>query len=365
MHLNIIHGGDLDLIEKKYKIPKNEILDFSSNINPLGSPKSVKDKLIKNIDIIETYPDKNYENLKLNISSYTNCSFEHILVGNGATEIITSLIQSLNPKNSMLILPSYSEYEKELKKIKCKINFFYSYEEDDFKININNLLNKLTNEMDLLILCNPNNPTGFYLDNSNLEIILSHCKKNNIFVMIDETYAEFLTFDKNSSAINLTKKFSNLFVIRGTSKFFAVPGIRLGYAICSNNNLLDLINKNFDLWNVNSFANLAGITMFNDTKFINDSKALIKNELNNFFVSLNQLSKLKLFKTSSNFILCKILTDKIKSYEIFEILIKQKILIRDAKDFDGLNTSFFRFCIKTPEQNSILIKNLKNISILH
>ena len=351
------HGGDLDIIEKNYKIAKENIIDFSGNINPLGISNKLEKTIKDNLSVITTYPDKDYISLKEAISKYCNCDKNHIIVGNGATEIISLFIKNLSPKNAIIISPSYSEYERELKNNNCNINFFNLEEDDDFLLNIDKLINCINDKIDLIVLCNPNNPTGTAINNEQIKRILNKCK----FLMIDETYAEFSSISENICATSLVNDYDNLFVIRGTSKFFGVPGIRLGYGICKNKTILDKINKHKDPWSVNSIANLIGITMFNDNEYIEKTKNLIFNQKLYIFEELSKIKNLKFYKTNSNFILCKILNNKTTSTKLFENLIKENILIRDAKNFPFLNDSFFRFCILSEKNNKLLIEKLKNI----
>lgn len=356
---NLIHGGDLDIIEKELGIKKEEIIDFSGNINPFGISSKIKSILKENLHIIETYPDKDYFLLKNSISEYVKSSFENIIVGNGATELISLFLKIISPLKSLIISPSYSEYEKELKKLKSEISYFNLKEEENFILNTDSLIKNINNQQ-IVILCNPNNPTGTAIDINNLEKIARHCQKNNIFFMIDETYAEFTNFKDNISAIGLAQKFDNIFIIRGTSKFFAIPGARLGYAICSNKDLLERINQEKDPWSVNSFANLIGINIFKDLEFIENTQNLIFNEREKFFKEIDKIHSLKFYKSKSNFILCKILNEKTSDY-VFENLIKEKILIRNAQNFQFLNNKYFRFCILKPHQNELLLNKLINI----
>lgn len=351
------HGGDLDIIEQKYNIPKKNIIDFSGNINPLGISDKIKSVVNDNLDVITTYPDKNYINLKKSISNYCNCNDNHIIVGNGATEIISLFIKNLSPKNAIIVSPSYSEYERELKNIGCNITFFDLKENENFLLNVDALLKYIDDTIDLVVICNPNNPTGTGIENNSIKRILDKCK----FLMIDETYAEFSSDVENICATSLVKEYDNIFVVRGTSKFFAVPGIRLGYGVCKNENILSKINKHKDPWSVNSIANLIGITMFNDNEYIEKTKNLIFSQKEYIFKELATLKNLKLYESKSNFILCKILNNKTTSTKLFENLINQNILIRDAKNFPFLDDSFFRFCILSEKHNKLLVENLKNI----
>lgn len=361
MSLNTPHGGDLDLIERMYNIPRKNIMDFSGNINPLGIPESAKNAIIKNIDKLSTYPDVNYINLKNSIADYTGTDPKNILVGNGSTELITAFIKSVKAKKSVIVSPAYSEYEREVKLSGSEIYFFPLLEKDNFNINLDNLFKFLNSEIDLFIMCNPNNPTGTCLNKDEISQLLIHCKKNNILVMIDETYVEFTDDDKNISCVCLADKFDNLFIIRGTSKFFACPGLRLGYGITSNYKILNIINKNKDPWSVNILATIAGEIMFQDKKFINDTKKLISSERHKIIDELKTWKNIKLYQTQSNFILIKITNKNINAPQIFSELIKYNIVIRDASDFAFLGSSYLRFCILSPEKNKLLLEKLKII----
>ncbi len=344
-----IHGGNLDLIQKKFNINKNEIIDFSDNINPLGVSKLIKENIHNVYDLLNIYPDESYTKLKQSISNYTNTNSNNVLVGNGATELISSLIKSINPKNSLLILPTYSEYEKELNKINSNIEFFEVLEQDDFKLNVSNLLNSITHATDLLVFCNPNNPTGYATPLDDLKIVLNHCVTTNTIVLLDETYVEF---SKNSTgATSLINTYNNLFIIRGTSKFFAISGLRLGYALCSNESLLSSVQNQLIPWNVNVVAEYFGQLVFNDTDFISKSINLCNDEYNKFKNYFSNIDKIKMFESDTNFILFKILSDDFDANDLFTFMIKNGILIRNLSHSKGLSNKYFRVCLQLPQHN--------------
>lgn len=361
MNNSNLHGGDLDEISRIYGIEKESIINFSGNVNPLGLPPSVKSAIADNIDACTNYPDTAYMKLRKAISDYTGADLEFITVGNGSTELISGYIKYVCPKKAVLISPAYSEYLKEIKAVGGKAHLFELKEEDSFRINTENLISSISKDTDLLVICNPNNPTGSYITEDNLKIILDWCAENAVKVMIDETYVEFSEKDKKVSAIGLVSKYSNLFVVRGTSKFFACPGIRLGYGICSDSKTIEFINSNKDLWSVNVFAEIAGQAMFTDKGFIDATLKLIKNERERFVYELGNLKELKLYDTQSNFFLAKITREDIDADYIFSKLIKEGILIRNCKDFPFINEKFIRFCILDKKQNIRLIESLKNI----
>lgn len=356
--MSVKHGANIFDLCELYKINKDELMDFSSNINPFGSSEKAKKYIIENIDMVSLYPDPEYKKLKESISSYCNCNSQNILLGSGATELISSFIETINPKKAMLLAPSYSEYEKELNKISCEIDMYYSKKELDFKVDVQDFINRINSEKhELVIICNPNNPTGFAFTRNELEEIL---KNTNTFIMVDETYIEFTDLSIFSST-DLVNEYNKLFVIRGTSKFFGTPGIRLGYGLISDKVTFSEMEKNLDLWGINIFATLMGEIMFVDKEYIEKTSKKLKKEREYLLTELNSISSIKVFNTFGNFILCELKNKTLTGRELYEKLVKDKIIIRDCASFDGLSEFYFRVCILKPEENKLLIDSLKKI----
>lgn len=357
--MSLNHGANLFDLSRKLGFDKKQMLDYSSNINPFGSSEKAKRAVIDNIDDVSIYPDPEYKNLKSAICDYCNCNSENVILGSGATELISSFIKTVNPKSALLISPAYSEYEKELNKIECNTVKYFADKNNDFEIDHVDLVQTVKGgHYDLLIICNPNNPTGFAFNKDQIKYILNSLP--NTFVMVDETYVEFTDMNTYSST-PLVDEFDKLFVIRGTSKFFSTPGIRLGYGLISNDYIKQSINKNLDLWNINIFATLMGEAMFRDCEYIQNTVQKIKNERTYLLENLNSINDLKVYDSKGNFILCEIKSKRYTSNELYNKLIEHKIIIRNCVSFDSLDEYFFRVCILTPENNEFLIENLKNI----
>ncbi|WP_195250764.1 pyridoxal phosphate-dependent aminotransferase [Romboutsia sp. 1001713B170207_170306_H8] len=356
--MSVNHGANLYDLSSKYGFSKEEFMDFSSNINPFGTSTLAKEFIINNIDIISMYPDPNYKNLKKSISSYCNCLQNNIVLGSGATELISSFIKTINPKSALLLSPAYSEYENELSKINCDITKYFARYEKDFKINVFELIDNIKeNNYDLVIVCNPNNPTGFTFSCDEIKQILS---STSSFVMIDETYVEF-TDTSVFSCTKLVDTYKNLFVIRGTSKFFSTPGLRLGYGLIGNEDVKNSINSHLDLWNVNIVASSMGEIMFKDKNFIDHCSDIILRERDFLINELSKIIDLHVYESNGNFILCKIKSKSITAKILREKLISKKIIIRDCASFDGLDEYFFRVCILKPDENKLLLKSIKEV----
>ncbi|NLL70053.1 MAG: aminotransferase class I/II-fold pyridoxal phosphate-dependent enzyme, partial [Epulopiscium sp.] len=166
------HGSDIEIIEKVYNIPKEEIINFSGNVNPLGVSKTVKEELAAHLDLISTYPDRNYTTLRQKIGTYVDTNPKNIIVGNGATELISILIQNLKPTHALIIGPTYSEYEREIRLEGGNVHYYALTESLDFQIHVPDLLQQITTSIGLLVICNPNNPTSSAFSQKDLIQIL-------------------------------------------------------------------------------------------------------------------------------------------------------------------------------------------------
>lgn len=359
MHTNTtFHGSDLEKIEEVYHIPKESIVRFAANVNPLGLSQRVKEALCNHLEILSTYPDRDYRALRQAIANYCHVSAHQIVVGNGSTELISLMIEHLSPKKALLLGPTYSEYARELSLCNCSLEMFYLKEEDQFQLDIECFSQVLNQGYDLLILCNPNNPTSSALSTKELSVLLSACKTHGISVMIDETYIEFATNVPATTAVSLTQTFDNLYVLRGVSKFFAAPGIRLGYAITSNEAMLERIRSHQIPWSLNSVGAFVGEQLFQDTAFMEESRTLILSERVRMYQELKQMDGVKVYPGEANFLLVRITKPNLTSADVFTACIKEGLMIRDCSSFDGLEGEFIRFCIMHPSDNTKLLQTI-------
>jgi threonine-phosphate decarboxylase len=355
---NHFHGSDLEIIEKVYGIKKENIVSFADNVNPLGISPKLKETLSDRIEAIMTYPEREYTSLRNAIAKYTAANIEDIIVGNGATELISLFIQIKNPKGALIIGPTYSEYEREIFLGGGSCHYYRLKEENDFRLDIKDLEKELKDNIDLLVICNPNNPTSSAITRTDMVKILDICKQKDIFVMVDETYVEFTEDFQEITSISLAKSYNNIIILRGISKFFAAPGLRLGYAICSNSDLLNEINKRKNPWTINSLAAIAGEIMFTDTEYIEKTKQLISKERERVCKILLSCPNIKTFTPTANFVLLKILKEDVTSKDLFEKAISKGYMIRDCSTFPFLDSKFVRFCFKAPKHNDALLEIL-------
>ena len=331
------HGANLFELASKYGFNIDEIMDFSSNINPFGASPKALSEISKNPNLVSIYPDPSYTELKQAISTYTHAAEDNILLGSGATGLISGFIKYVHPQNSMILSPAYSEYKRELTKINSNIFELFLSESNEFKPDIASIIDHAnSNKCDLIVICNPNNPTGSILTSEEIKQILQN---TDAYILVDETYIEFTDQSIYSSSV-LVDEFSKLFVIRGTSKFFSTPGIRLGYALSSDSKIKSYLQSDMNLWSINIFADRMGQLMFLDKKYQAETFELIEAERSFIFNELSKINQLKTYPSKGNFILSK---------------------IRNCSNFPGLDDSYFRVCVLKPEENKLLIEKLNDI----
>ena len=354
----VFHGSDIEKICEYYHLRKEDITNFGANVNPLGLSEHVKTSIAGHLDLLSAYPDQEYTSLRDTVSGYCGIPAEYILPGNGSSELISLLIETLAPKHTLILGPTYSEYSRELSFSGSTQEYYHLREEDNFHLDVDDLCRALKDSYDFLILCNPNNPTSSAILRDDMERLLAFCSEHNIFVMIDETYVEFAPAISAVTAVPFTRKYSNLMVLRGVSKFFAAPGMRFGYGITGNAEFLRAMKEKQIPWSLNSIGAFAGEEMFKDQEYISRTRRLILSERERMYRAVSQMPDYKTYEPYANFLLVKIVKDGITSYDVFERCIKAGLMIRDCSSFQCLDGEFIRFCIMMPEANTRLLHEL-------
>lgn len=322
-------------------------LDFSVNINPLGMPTEIKQSIIKNIDTFETYPDTDCTLLRKKLSQVEEIPFDNIICGNGADDIIFKIANVLNPKNALIISPTFSEYEKSLN---CNIKYYPLMAHNDFRIQLN-IINYLKN-VEVFYLCNPNNPTGTLIDTSLMDLIINQCIKNRITLVVDECFLDFI-----SNGISFKKYFNrnlNLIIIKAFTKIYSMAGIRLGYALVNNPKLCKNISESGQAWNVSSVAQVCGLSALDCVDYIPKTQKYITQQREYLTNNLKALG-FKIYPSVANYILMQ------SNLDLYNLLLERKILIRECSNYRGLDKSYFRIAVKSYKENKTLIDNLKSI----
>ena len=364
------HGGD---IYTEGSLKGKTLLDFSSNINPLGIPKSFTNHLTQAVERMQVYPDIQYRLSKGYICEYLNKGShffyptgeeldfgfheEDIVLGNGAGEIIDIAIGSL--ESICIVMPSFVEYKKSA--IKNGVKIVYSYLNHDMTINYEDLAQK-AREVEGIIIGNPNNPNGGIIDKQKLQPILEYCQGSQKKVIIDEAFIEF-TGRAGVSLLSLAKDYPCICIIRALTKFYGMPGVRFGYSVSKDRDFNILMRARQIPWNINTFAELALEYVLKDEDYIGETLKWIETEKKYFLEQLRILKIIeKVYPTQANFVLVK-LAQKTGT-QLYDQLLCKRILIRTCKNYEGLGDKYVRFAIKSPEDNQLLLESLSQIKFI-
>lgn len=320
-------------------------LDFSANINPLGLSEKISQTLIKNFSGVVNYPDPNATELKSALSRRYKISAENLILLNGAAEFFYLYCNVFRPKKILIPVPSFSEYERAARVAGCEVEFFFTHAEENFQLDVKKLL---TLDADCVIIGRPNNPTGNLIS---VEEILQLAEKFS--VVVDESFIDFLPIE---SARNFLSE--KIFVVQSLTKIFAIPGLRLGFAVAEKN-FAERLNFAKDVWNVNFLAQKAGVVALSDEKFLLDTRIWLEAEKKYFAEELSELT-IKIFPPSVNFILIR-LNSKELATVVLKKLRDKKILVRNCANFLGLDERYLRLAIRTRAENNFLLEALREI----
>ena len=354
VNINSVHGADINSAAELYGLEADKIIDFSSNINPFIVDSM--DKIVAaGVENLQKYPDIKYRRLRKNIADYLRVEDSYIIPGNGATEIIYLLMRNLSGRLA-IINPTFSEYRKGAEIAGLSVVDFVMDWEKDFELDLDEIY-KGKDEFDSIFICNPNNPDGSVRE---IKKLLEFAEKEGKLLIVDETFIEFADYEKDRSLVNMVEKSKNLFIIRAVTKFFGIPGIRLGYGISSNRELLQKMYDEKEPWTINSFADSASDFIFKEEEYIRKSKEYFSKERVCMINEINKIDGIKAFNSDANFILVRFENRNV--LDVKENLLKRAgLLIRDASNFIGLDSSFARVAIKNHEQNTVLVDALRSV----
>lgn len=340
------HGGD---------IYKNKIrLDFSVNVNPLGTPEEVQQAAADAAKHIAAYPDPYCGRLRQKLSQMLGADAEDILCGNGAAELIFQFVLALHPKRALLPVPSFSEYETALSTVGCTPDFYPLKRENGFALT-EDILDRITNDTELLMLCSPNNPTGLCVPWELLTQILERCRETGTWLFLDECFLELTDRDKARSLIPELCGDDRVFILRAFTKLYGMAGVRLGYAVCRRRGMLEKMCRLVQPWNVSSIAQAAGEAALGCTEFVKRTRAVLSEEKQYLLRELRALS-IAVLPGDANFLMLSGVPD------LYEELLKREILIRSCGNYRGLHDAGdCRIAVRTHEENAALIEALRGI----
>ncbi|MBS0848629.1 threonine-phosphate decarboxylase CobD [Citrobacter sp. JGM124] len=349
------HGGNIREAAASMGVEPHELIDFSANINPLGMPASLKQAIIDNLSLAEHYPDEAYQDLHDALARHHGVSADWVLAGNGETELIFNLVKQLAPKRALLLTPGFAEYRRALDAVMCEIREYSLSETQDWQPD-EQFLAALTPDLDCLFLCTPNNPTGLMPDRHLLDAIVARCCAMNIAVIIDEAFLDFIPADPGF--IPRLSHYPQLYILRSVTKFFAIPGLRLGYLVSRDIDTVSQIRKRREPWTINAFAALAGERVFHDHQYIEASHTWLKTERSRLFAQLTAMTALRVWPPAANYIFLRC---ERPGLALQQALLKRKILIRSCANYPGLDGRYYRVAIKSEADNNHLLAALRDV----
>lgn len=345
MGIKNIHGGDI--------YSYDGILDFSANINPLGAPENVMKSMEASLRSLEAYPDYYCRELIKKISEKLDVKQDFIICGNGAADILFTLAATVRPKKVLLIAPGFAEYEESLYMCNATKNYYMLKEEYEYTID-EEYLDWLTSDLDMAFICSPNNPTGKTVNHDLLLKIIQKCKKNHIFLVLDECFNDFLEDAEYHSMVKHISTYSNVFILKSFTKMYAIAGVRLGYGLCSDKNVIEGMYQHRQPWSVSTIAQAAGISALDEDEHVTLTKKRIREERNYIFEEFNRLG-IPYIESEVNYILFQ------SNEDLKENLLKRGILIRDCSNYRNLKKGFFRIAVKDHKDNLKLIHCLEEM----
>lgn len=329
-------------------------LDFSVNTNFLGLPKAVKDNFNAITDVAGGYPDPKCKHLISCLSSKYNISSKYFLCGNGADDLLYRLIFATKPKRAVIVEPTFEEYERALELVNCEVFHYTLNEADNFTLD-SGVLSVIQPDCDMLFICTPNNPTGQIVSTSLVEEILRCCVENDVLLVVDECFMEFLPEWRAHSAKELAAGTKNLIVIDAFTKTYSLAGFRLGFCVSGNIDLLEKMYLCGQSFAVSIPAQFAGVCALMDHAYMKTTYQTLLLEKEWLLTELNRFP-LKVYPSQGNFLLLKSDTENILAK-----LLDKGIKVRDCSQFYGLSSEYFRIAIRKHSENKVLIEALTEI----
>lgn len=346
----LVHGGDWAGFAAEYGAMP---LDFSSNVSPLGVPDGVRRAIEQAAAQADRYPDPLCRDLCRAIAQKEAVPPEHVLCGNGAADLIFRAVLARKPRKALVTAPSFAEYAAALETVDCEIIRYALMEERDFRLE-EDFLQAITPDVDMVFLCQPNNPTGMTSSRKLLLHIAARCRDCGALLVLDECFTDFLDMPEAHSMKGELEHFPNLLILKAFTKLYAMAGVRLGYALCADTALLEALAKAGQPWAVSSLAQAAGIAALGETDYVQQLRRLIGEERPWLLGELTALG-LRVIPGEANYLLfacdCPLTLP----------LRQRGILIRSCANYPGLDERWYRVAVRTHEENQHLVAALREV----
>lgn len=333
------------------------ILDFSSNVNFLGPPPSVLEAIRQTLWRIKLYPDPDYRELRSKIAERYGTSMDEVVVCNGASEAIrylSLLCLSLGGK-ALVPVPTFCEYESSLSELDVPTEFAYLGPEFDAS-----MIEIGDGRIRMVILCNPNNPTGTLTNLRMVESIAEECERIGALLVVDESFMPFTRRPEEHTALNLMTSHKNVLVVISLTKFYAIPGLRIGFCI-GDKEIVSRLERLMPVWRINCMAEVAAMSALEDVNFERVSREVIARERELLLEGLAKIPNLKIYPSSANFLLIRCTSAELSGEDIVRDLLQRRILVKSCDGLRGLERGYMRVAVRSREENGILISALREV----
>jgi len=351
-----IHGGNIYEAARRFGIDEEDIIDFSSSVNPIGPPSSAKRAVKRSIKFLNRYPDPEMNGLRKAIARYFGIKPGQVVCGSGANGLIRLIPRVFRPKKVLIPVPTFMEYAAAAEDAGGKVVTVPLKEREGFRVDPLEMAFALKG-VDMAFLCNPNNPTGLLIPKAEMLEIMQYALQHGVRLVVDEA---FMDFSDSDSIVKEAVQSSCLICLRAFTAFFGMPGVRIGYAVTDETTATDL-RAGQEPWAVSIPAEQAAIAALNEWGFIKKTRRLIEKERERLLSAIRILPGVEPFPCSANFILLKLTS--IDAWHLTEKLGQRGILIRDCSSFPGLSNRYVRIAVRTRRENNRLVEALREFLI--
>ncbi len=353
------HGGNIKETAERFGRDPSEIVDMSSNVNPLGPPEGLAEFLKERISAIEALPESDAGGIVKAFADRYGLRPEKVLAGNGTTQFIYAIPEVLETRRALVFGPTYSDYADACKMRGTDFSFVMAKDSDDFRHDLD-LAEKQIADADTVFLCNPNNPTGTFIAGDRLRRLRQ--KFPHVLFVIDESYLPFVPGGEGESLIG--DDADNVLVLNSMSKIFRVPGLRIGFVVASER-IVEKFYKYYLPWSVNSLAQAAVEFLMErreqTDRFVKESQDYLEKEREEFRKALAGSDAIKTFDSRTSFVLAKLAGGQ-TSAEVFDKMAQASFLVRNCENFAGLSDEYVRVSLKTSEINRRAARKLLEIA---
>jgi threonine-phosphate decarboxylase len=333
-----------------------QILDFSASINPLGPPIGLSGVMRSALKQIVHYPDPECRQLRQLLAQQCRVDPDMILVGNGSTELIHLVPRALAIQSALIIGPTFEEYARALMNAGGTVQYVHARREACFRPPVREILQELSAKrmrIDAIFLCNPNNPTGRLLSQPAMRELADAMERRQGWLIVDEA---FIDYCQTQSVISMLKKYPRLVVLRSLTKFYAMPGLRIGYVVGASK-VIERLKDHQPPWSVNSVAQEVSCAALCDHRYAVASRAFMKNERPRFMKGLRSLPGVRVYPSTASFVLIE-LPEWTSACRITDQLASMRLLVRNCSALPGLTTQMIRIAVRTVKENQRLMRAL-------